>query len=384
MKTVMNISTASKISRLLQLVIALISLVLTAQLAKDGSSLSSQVDSINQLITDDVVRATEESVEIGTPSSSSSFHATSQNPTDQMSHSVSSTLGLNVSTSWQSSILSFVSTGITLVNNPLLSVFKRLVSRKLQSFYDGSVLRVGEIPYSSLHLPNHGVARAQFFYLSYSASSEFVLNLVHFSNSVYQTAKYGSWSCNEVSGLLHQYQLDRNYSSAAVADFFKRLSDNDTASPFDQLEDAMQVYLPSNFSELLQTDNVDITIEKSQLFLDLSSDCTKKKANMAISYVLWGVYMVSTGLISYTGVVFNQILNKKYRSIIETGTKQMIESSHLDYDELSLEEALLLRDQIFSADTSLSGSIYLVYTAAGLFPQVKDDNELKHTLDGNK
>ncbi|ANZ76131.1 BA75_02960T0 [Komagataella pastoris] len=380
----MNISTASKISRLLQLVVALISLVLTAQLAKDGSSLVSQVDSINQLITDDVVRATEESMEIGTPSSTNGFHATSQNPTDQLSHSVLSTLGLNISTSWDSSILSFVSSGITLVNNPLLSVFKRLVSRKLQSFYDGSVLRVGEIPYSSLHLPNHGIARAQFFYLSYSASSEFALNLVHFSNSVYQTAKYGSWDCSEVSSLLQQYQLDKNYSSAAVADFFKRLSDNDTASSVDQLEDAMQFYLPANFSELLQTDNVDITIEKSQLFLDLSSNCTKKKANMAISYILWGVYMVSTGLISYTGVVFNQVLNKKYRSILETGTKEMIESSHLGYDELSLEEALLLRDQIFSAGTSLSGSIYLVYTAAGLFPQVKDDNELKHTLDGNK
>lgn len=241
--------TTSFTSRALQVILGIISLILSSVLVKLNQNLQTQVNDLNDVIPHNY----------------------------------------NLTTPQSSNIVSMVSSGLTLVNKGVLGTDYRIgMARNTNNviFYKrnnynryGTRFIASSIPLSSVS------------HLGTILGSEGVENLTWFSSMILGLIKTGDWDCSDVNSLITNYNLTSGRSD------------------FDQFIGNFLSFAGTNLELEETSTSSQIQTVQDKLLLSLSGNCRMNKANSAINVIIYFMYTITSGLVVQSLVSFIREFN---------------------------------------------------------------------------
>lgn len=250
----------------------------------------------------------------------------------------------NLLSSQTSNGISLASSGFTITSQPILSSVKYFTTALEHDFSD-------------LNSARYGVNLKQTSYLTSLSGTELSSIGVWFAIFIYQTANYGNWDCNDPESLINQYNLTGDFVSEGVLDFFgiedldssddefNATSSNEINGLLEQIWNLTST--PINISKYNTTGE----LTKSQLMVRLSQDCYIKKASIGVSFLIFVLFLASSGAVSYSFIKFRTALENKLHS---TNEEESINSEEL-------------------GDSEQKKKFKLKYSYANTFPSVEFD-----------
>lgn len=233
--------------RLLQQIIVIISLIVSALTTKLNQTITSKVELLNKLL----------------PSVAS----------------------YNVTVPQEANIVALVSSGITVLDKSSLMadfVVGETRNTNKASFYKRNrYFRSSSNKSLAFSLP-----LGSFFHVSSIMTTEAVENLAWLGSTILGLIKTGDWNCNDPNSLIENYNL--TLGSRALDQFVNNLG--------------LDLDITSKEAGLSR----DPKVIQDELLLNLNGNCQLNKANIAISVIVYFLYMFTTGIMVQSFILFTR------------------------------------------------------------------------------
>lgn len=249
--------------------------------------------------------------------------------------------------------LSLSSSGFTMSSQPILS---------LASYFTTNV----EHEMSELNNARYGINKKQTAYLAGISATEISSIGLWLGTFVYQTAKFGSWDCENPESLIKQYNLTGDALGDGVLDFLgtedasnTTLGITDGTAIDDELSEILgQLWNLTSQPISISKYNSSGELTKANLMVRLSQDCYIKKASIGVSFFNFIFFVLTSSSVTYSFLKLQLALNSKLASLDGEGKNLDQETGNGDDNS-----------QILPKNKKYKFS----YSYANIFPSVKFD-----------
>ncbi|ODV87304.1 hypothetical protein CANARDRAFT_26712 [[Candida] arabinofermentans NRRL YB-2248] len=358
-----SLSSSSKAGKYAQIALSTCLLGLSAKLITERGSLSSKVSELAEYY------------------ESSSLDSSSTELLMKRDDSSIATI-LNLDSSWKNSAVSIAASCVSLFGNSanyaLPMLFTESATTELPGIFLSNPVNTRYLSAKASSLRQTSLATISKSQLTYFASliaSDGTSNIMWFVNMILFTSNYASTSCSDVENLLTSFNLTGDLSSYALSNFFNIDSSdyNDTSSTEYIIESLLSdngSFTSSDLTTLLDSissSNVTVSEFQSELLIALGNNCQLKKASVGLIVVIWLTYLVTTGVLTASGLSFYSSYKKLQTSGISHESSAG-ETSSGDPAEHENEA---------DSDNSVEPLVYFIYKKDWMFPTIVPETQAK-------